>query len=60
MPDDESSAGTDHRLRVVLSKDYEIEYWTTKLDVNQHELEAAIQRVGNDPCEVAKYLGKPL
>jgi hypothetical protein len=60
MPDDKTNRGPQDRVRVNLSEDYEVRYWTEKFDVSKAELEKAVAKAGQSAAAVARELGKTL
>ncbi len=49
--------GTD-RQRISLSEEYEVRDWSKKVGVTEHQLRAAVQKVGNSAEDVERELGK--
>jgi hypothetical protein len=58
MADDKTKRGAQDRLRVNMSEDYEVEYWTSKWGVSRDHLAAAVKKAGPMAADVAKELGK--
>lgn len=58
MADDKTKRGTQDRLRVNMSEDYEVEYWTSKWGVSRDRLAQAVKKAGPTAADVAKELGK--
>ena len=58
MADDRTITGQADRLRINMSEDYEVRYWTQKWNVSREELAAAVREVGVMVKDVAKKLGK--
>jgi hypothetical protein len=54
---DEPRAGLDQQ-RIDLSKDWDVDYWTTTLGVTREELIAAIGKVGDRVKDVADHLAR--
>ena len=58
MADDRTMPGRADRLRINMSEDYEVRYWTQKWNVSREELAAAVRAAGVMVKDVAKRLGK--
>ena len=56
MSDDIRHRGEPDRSRISLSQEHELQYWIRVLGVSEWELRNAIQRAGNAPEEVRKFL----
>ena len=41
-----------------MNEDYEVRYWTERFGLTKHQLEKAIEKVGDTPEEVARLLGR--
>ena len=46
MSDDKKNTGSPDRDRINVNEDYELQYWTTTLDVSAEELRAAVAEGG--------------
>jgi hypothetical protein len=55
MSDHKSKRGSD-RTRIAINEEYEVRYWTKKLDVTEEELDEAVRAVGNRADKVEEYL----
>jgi hypothetical protein len=58
MADDKANRGEPDRSHINLTEDYEVRYWTERFGLTKHQLEKAIEKVGNTPEEVARLLGR--
>jgi len=58
MADNKANRGEPDRSRINLKEDYEVRYWTERFGLTKHQLEKAIEKVGNTPEEVARLLGR--
>jgi hypothetical protein len=56
MADDKKERRPQDALRVNLSEDYEVQYWTKKFGVTRTQLEAAVKKVGVMAADVEKEL----
>lgn len=56
MSDDIGNRGEPDRSRISLNQDHEVQYWTRELGVAEWELRNAVQRAGNSPDEVRRFL----
>jgi hypothetical protein len=56
MPDNLNSTGGRDRKRVAGQQDWEINYMKEKFKVTSHQVEEAVQQVGNDRMKVEEYL----
>lgn len=60
MTDDRSKASVaQDRVRISLTQEHEVRYWTKKWDITREELEAAVKAAGPMAAKVAAHLGKP-
>ncbi len=60
MTEDRSKASVaQDRLRISLTQEHEVRYWTKKWGITREELEAAVKAVGPMAAKVAAHLGKP-
>lgn len=60
MTEDRSKASVaQDRLRISLTQEHEVRYWTKKWGITREELEAAVKAVGPMAAKVAMHLGKP-
>ena len=58
MADNRTITGQADRLRINMSEDYEVRYWTQKWNVSREELAAAVHEAGVMVKDVAERLGK--
>jgi Protein of unknown function (DUF3606) len=58
MADDRTIRGSQDRLRINMSEDYEVAYWSQKWSISHQELAEAVRRAGPMAVAVAKFLGK--
>jgi hypothetical protein len=58
MADDRTQRGSQDRLRINMSEDYEVAYWSQKWGISRQELAAAVTKAGPMAAAVAKLLGK--
>jgi hypothetical protein len=56
--DNKTKTGSPDSRRINMEEDYEVEYWTTILDVTRAKLKAAVNAVGTSAAAVRKYLKK--
>jgi Protein of unknown function (DUF3606) len=58
MADDRTIRGSQDRLRINMSEDYEVAYWSQKWGISHQELAEAVGKAGLMAAAVAKLLGK--
>lgn len=58
MSDDKMKRGPDDQSRISLGEDYEVDYWTDALEVDEDQLREAVEAVGNSADAVKAYLGR--
>jgi len=58
MADNLKLKGSQDRSRINMHEDYEVRYWTHKFGVPRHQLQDAIDKVGNSSKAVEQFLGK--
>jgi hypothetical protein len=56
--DNKTKTSSPDSRRINMEEDYEVEYWTTILDVTRAKLKAAVNAVGTSAAAVRKYLKK--
>ncbi|OOG18801.1 hypothetical protein BWD42_02235 [Sphingobacterium sp. CZ-UAM] len=56
MSDNKHQKAARDRNQVAVGESYEVDYIATELGVSRHEVEAAIEKVGNSREEISKYL----
>jgi hypothetical protein len=56
--DDKTKTGSPDSDLINTSENYEVEYWSKKLDVSVEKLKAAVKAVGNSVAMVRKHLNK--
>jgi hypothetical protein len=56
MSDSNRNRSEPDRSRISLSQDHEVQYWTRELGVSEWELRNAVDRAGNSPDEVRRFL----
>lgn len=59
MADDMSYCGPADALRINVTEDHELRYWTKALNVSEAELRAAVGAAGVMAKDVRAHLGKP-
>jgi hypothetical protein len=58
MSDDPSKRGPQDRIRISLSEDYEVRFWTQKFGVTAADLRDAVKKVGRSAKAVEAELAK--
>ena len=58
MSDDKSIRGPADAKRINVNEEYEVQYWTTELEVTEDKLRETVQKVGVMAADVRKALGK--
>jgi hypothetical protein len=58
MSDDKSIRGPADAQRINLHEDYEVQYWTTELEITEEKLRETVRKVGVMAADVRKALGK--
>jgi len=58
MSDDKSVRGPADAQRINVNEDYEVQYWTTELEVTEDKLRETVRKVGVMATDVRKALGK--
>lgn len=58
MNDDKKNTGSPDRDRINVNEDYELQYWTMRLEVSAEELRAAVEAVGPTAAAVREHLSK--
>jgi Protein of unknown function (DUF3606) len=58
MADDPSKRGPQDRIRISLSENYEVRFWTHKFGVTAADLRDAVKKVGNSATAVEAELDK--
>jgi hypothetical protein len=58
MSDDKSVRGPADAQRINVNEDYEVQYWTTELEITEEKLRETVKRVGVMAADVRKALGK--
>lgn len=56
MSDDLENKGPQDRSRISLNEQWEINYWTKKLNCTEEELRRAVERVGNSAASVEEEI----
>ncbi|MCE3258871.1 MAG: hypothetical protein K0S12_512 [Bacteroidetes bacterium] len=56
MSDDKTKIRPQDASRINLNEEYEIQYWTKKLNCSREELEQAVKAVGSSAENVQKFL----
>jgi len=54
--DNKDNQGSPDRDLMNVSKNYEVEYWSTKFNVSTESLKSAVKAVGNSAIAVETYL----
>jgi hypothetical protein len=55
MADDKTKRGPQDGKLISMKEDYEVAYWTKKLDVTRSQLDAAVKAVGHSAEAVEKH-----
>jgi hypothetical protein len=58
MSDDKSIRGPADAKRINVNEDYEVQYWTTELEVTEDKLRETVKKVGVMAADVRRALGK--
>lgn len=58
MSDNKSIRGPADAKRINVNEDYEVQYWTTELEVTEDKLRETVKKVGVMAVDVRKALGK--
>ena len=58
MADDRTKRGSQDRVRINMSEDYEVAYWTKNWGINREQLADAVRQAGPMSAAVARHLGK--
>jgi hypothetical protein len=58
MSDDKQNRGPADAKRINIHEDYEVQYWTTELEVTEEKLRETVEKVGVMASDVRKALGK--
>jgi hypothetical protein len=58
MSDNKNLRGPADAKRINVNEDYEVQYWTTELEVTEEKLRETVQKVGVMAADVRKALGK--
>jgi hypothetical protein len=58
MSDDKSIRGPADAKRINVNEEYEVQYWTTELEVTEDKLRETVRKVGVMAADVRKALGK--
>jgi hypothetical protein len=58
MSDDKSIRGPADGKRINVNEEYEVQYWTTELEVTEDKLRDTVKKVGVMAADVRKALGK--
>lgn len=58
MSDDKSVRGPADAQRINVNEDYEVQYWTTELEITEDKLRETVKKVGVMVADVRKALGK--
>jgi hypothetical protein len=58
MSDDKSLRGPADAKRINVNEDYEVQYWTTELEVTEEKLRETVKKVGVMAADVREALGK--
>ena len=56
MADDKTNRGNPDRQRINLNQPHEVRDWAEKFGVSEAELQAAVQKVGNQADDVGRHL----
>ena len=57
MSDDLLNKGQRDRNHIAMGQPHEVQYWIRHLGVTMHELQRAVDKVGNSAATVRKELG---
>jgi len=58
MSDNKSVRGPADAKRINVNEDYEVQYWTTELEISEEKLRETVKKVGVMASDVRKALGK--
>jgi hypothetical protein len=58
MSDDKSIRGPADAKRINVNEEYEVQYWTTELEVTEDKLRDTVKKVGVMAADVRRALGK--
>jgi hypothetical protein len=58
MSDDRSIRGPADAERINVNEEYEVQYWTTELEVTEDKLRDTVKKVGVMAADVRRALGK--
>ncbi len=58
MSDDKSIRGPADAKRINVNEEYEVQYWTTELEVTEDKLRDTVKQVGVMAADVRRALGK--
>jgi hypothetical protein len=58
MSDNKSVRGPADAKRINVNEDYEVQYWTTELEITEDKLRETVKKVGVMAADVRKTLGK--
>jgi hypothetical protein len=58
MSDNKSVRGPADAKRINVNEDYEVQYWTTELEITEDKLRETVKKVGVMAADVRKALGK--
>jgi len=58
MSDNKSVRGPADAKRINVNEDYEVQYWTTELEVTEDKLRETVKKVGVMAADVRRALGK--
>jgi hypothetical protein len=58
MSDNKNLRGPADAKRINVNEDYEVQYWTTELEVTEDKLRETVKKVGVMAADVRKALGK--
>jgi len=58
MSDDRSMRGPADAKRINVNEDYEVQYWTTELEITEDKLRETVGKVGVMADDVRRALGK--
>jgi len=58
MSDDRSVRGPADAKRINVNEDYEVQYWTTELEITEDKLRETVGKVGVMADDVRRALGK--
>ena len=56
MPDDPNIRGHQDRIRISLTQEHEVRYWTKRFDCTREELTKAVEHVGHMVTDVERWL----